>query len=397
MHLSDKHIHIIAFNVPYPANYGGVIDVYYKIKALHALGVKVHLHCYKYGRDEAPELKKICHKVTYYKRHIYKDPLFTRLPYIVATRNTAELLENLLKDKHPILFEGMHCCYYLDHPDLADRFKVVRMHNLEHVYYKNLAKVERNLFKRYFFEKEAERLKKFEKVLRHANAIAAISPDDTQILSLKYDNVFYLPAFHANTEVTAPLGKGKFALYHGNLGVGENNEAALYLVKEVFSKLEYPFVIAGMNPSRELQRAIEEYPHMRLETKLDTEGIMKLISEAHINVLPTFQSTGMKLKLLNVLYLGRHIVVNTKMVHNTGVEGLCHVADTPARMQAQIKRLATVPFSKTMWQERAELMEEQFSNAKAARILFSQVWKEVAPKNGVNLRPAAKVLSAKSA
>jgi hypothetical protein len=376
MHSSDKHIHIVAFNVPYPANYGGVIDVYYKIKALHSIGIKVHLHCYKYGRDEAPELKKICHKVTYYKRHIYKDPLFTRLPYIVATRNTAELLENLKKDKHPILFEGMHCCYYLDHPDLEDRFKVVRMHNLEHVYYKNLAKVERNVFKRYFFEKEAERLKKFEKVLRHANAVAAISPDDTQILSLRYDNVFYLPAFHANAGVKSPLGKGKFALYHGNLGVGENNEAALFLVKEVFSKLEYPLVIAGMNPSRELQRAVEEHPNMSLETKLDTAGITRLITQAHINVLPTFQSTGMKLKLLNVLYQGRHVVVNTKMVHNTGVEALCHIADTPARIQAQIKRLAQVPFSKTMWRERAEKLEDMFSNEKAARLLAEQIWQE---------------------
>lgn len=394
MHLS-KHIHIVSFNVPYPANYGGVIDVYYKIKALHDLGIKVHLHCYKYGRDEAPELKKICHKVTYYKRHIYKDPLFTRLPYIVATRNTSELLENLKKDDYPILFEGMHCCYYLSHPDLEHRFKMVRMHNLEHLYYKNLAKVERNVFKRYFFEKEADRLKRFEKVLRHANAVAAISPDDTQVLSLKYDNVFYLPAFHANNGVKSPLGKGKFALYHGNLGVGENNEAALFLVREVFSKLQYPFVIAGMSPSRELRRAIEDYPHISLQTKLDTAGITRLITQAHINVMPTFQSTGMKLKLLNVLYQGRHVVVNTKMVHNTGVEQLCHIADTPARMQAQIKRLMQVPFSKTMWRERAELMENQFSNEKAARLLCSKAWSEV-QKAAVNGRQAP-VLSAKSA
>ena len=29
-----KEIHIITFDIPYPANYGGVIDVFYKIKAL---------------------------------------------------------------------------------------------------------------------------------------------------------------------------------------------------------------------------------------------------------------------------------------------------------------------------------------------------------------------------
>ena len=61
--------------------------------------------------------------------------------------------------------------------------------------------------------------------------IAAISPDDEKLLRLKFKNVFYVPVFHENIKVTSETGVGKFALYHGNLGVGENNEAALYLVK----------------------------------------------------------------------------------------------------------------------------------------------------------------------
>ncbi|MEI7802398.1 MAG: mannosyltransferase, partial [Bacteroidota bacterium] len=44
-----NQLHIISFNVPYPPDYGGVIDVYYKIKALKEAGVKIHLHCYEYG------------------------------------------------------------------------------------------------------------------------------------------------------------------------------------------------------------------------------------------------------------------------------------------------------------------------------------------------------------
>ena len=29
----EKHINIIALNIPFPANYGGVIDIYYKLYA----------------------------------------------------------------------------------------------------------------------------------------------------------------------------------------------------------------------------------------------------------------------------------------------------------------------------------------------------------------------------
>lgn len=46
----ERHLNIIAFNIPWPANYGGIIDVYYKMKALHQCGVKIILHCFEYER-----------------------------------------------------------------------------------------------------------------------------------------------------------------------------------------------------------------------------------------------------------------------------------------------------------------------------------------------------------
>ena len=58
--MPENHLHIVSFSVPFPANYGGVIDVFYKLKALHKAGMKIHLHCYQYDRSEAPELNTYC-------------------------------------------------------------------------------------------------------------------------------------------------------------------------------------------------------------------------------------------------------------------------------------------------------------------------------------------------
>ena len=371
---SEKNIHIISFNIPYPADYGGVIDVFYKLKALADQGIKVHLHCYQYGRPTSEVLENICHKVYYYKRKIYKDPIFTRQPYIVATRNTTEILQNLLKDDYPILFEGLHCCHYLAHPELQSRNKIVRMHNIEHVYYRSLARIEKNVFKKYFFYTEAERLKTFERVLTNAGTIAAISPDDYHNLRKKYDNVTYLPVFHGNSEVKILPGMGEFAFYHGNLGVGENNEAALYLVKDVFKNLDYPLIIAGMNPSKELKKAVEECPHINLLSKAGTSEINNLIQTAHINILPTFQSTGMKLKLINVLYQGRHCVVNDKMVHNTGLEAMTHIANSPADMRAMIEKLSNVSFTDHEIENRKTTLYRTFDNQLNATKLIERVF-----------------------
>jgi len=130
--LPNKHLHIISFDVPYPPNYGGVIDVFYKIKSLNELGIKVHLHCFEYGRAEARVLESICEKVHYYKRSMQKRYLFNPLPFVVVSRTSEKLSQNLLRDKHPILFEGLHCCFLLNDNRLNDRLKIARSHNIEH-------------------------------------------------------------------------------------------------------------------------------------------------------------------------------------------------------------------------------------------------------------------------
>ena len=121
-----KTIHIVSFDVPYPANYGGVIDVFYKLVNLHKAGVKIILHCMEYGRGEQKELEKYCHKVYYYKRKTSFIHQLSPVPYIVKSRSSKELLNNLLLDDFPILFEGLHTCYYLSDKRLKNRFKIYR-------------------------------------------------------------------------------------------------------------------------------------------------------------------------------------------------------------------------------------------------------------------------------
>jgi hypothetical protein len=35
--MNVQRLHIISFNVPYPTDYGRVIDVFYRLKALHSV------------------------------------------------------------------------------------------------------------------------------------------------------------------------------------------------------------------------------------------------------------------------------------------------------------------------------------------------------------------------
>ena len=154
----ERYLNIIAFNIPWPANYGGIIDVYYKIKALHQCGVKIILHCFEYERAHSPELEAICEKVFYYKRHTGLRTNITLLPYNVYSRKHPELIANLLKNDYPILFEGLHCCYYINDPRLHNRKKIYREANIEHDYYYHLAQAENHPIRKSFFRIEASNI-----------------------------------------------------------------------------------------------------------------------------------------------------------------------------------------------------------------------------------------------
>ena len=228
----DKILNVIALNIPYPANYGGVIDIYYKLVALRQNGVRIILHCFEYERPHAPELEELCQKVYYYKRHTGLLRNFSLLPYNVYSRKDPDLLRNLLSNDYPILFEGLHSCYYLSHPQLQRRFKIVRMCNIEHDYYRCLADSEPQAIRQLFFRIEAFRFERYLPVIRQANLVLAVSLADTHYLRQAFPevNVEFMPCFHANEQITALPGQSNYILYHGKLSVAENERAVRYLV-----------------------------------------------------------------------------------------------------------------------------------------------------------------------
>ena len=372
--LSENHLHIISFDVPFPPDYGGVIDVYYKIKALHALGVKIHLHCFEYGRVPADELNKLCEEVYYYKRNLNKALLIHSSPFIVVSRRDKELLNRLKKDTYPILFEGLHSCFLFSNIALRQRRKFIRAHNVEHNYYRALSKAARNIFRKSYFKSEARKLESFEKIMTEAKTVFSISPIEKEELSLRYSNVELVLPFHGNETVCFTETKEKFVFYHGNLSVEENNKAALFLVEKVFRSIPHQLVIAGSKASKELREAAERRENVSLIEELTKNRIFEYIRKAQINILPTFQSTGIKLKLINVLFNGGHCLVNSTMVKGTGLEECCVIKDEIHQIRDAINAYMIKPFTEESLNKRERVLLEKFADQHNAQELFNSIF-----------------------
>ncbi|MBR4774310.1 MAG: glycosyltransferase [Bacteroidales bacterium] len=345
----NNDLHIVSFNVPWPANYGGVMDVFYRLRALSRADLRIHLHCYTYGRPAAPELEALCAEVHYYRRDMSPLRQLDSRPFIVSSRCNKELKKRLLQDRYPILLEGLHCCSLLEDESLLQgRTVMVRAHNIEADYYSRLARSERHLLRRAYLALDAAKIKRYEPVLQRAAAIFAISEADRQgLLQMGCREVRLVTGGHPYEQVTASAGRGDYALYHGQLSVAENIRAVEWLITNVFSDSDHRLVVAGLNPAASLRRLVEHHPNVSLVDSPDDHAMQRLVADAQVNILRTDQPTGMKIKLLHALFCGRHCLVNSPMVAGTGLGDLCCVADTAEAMRGELNRLMQTNFTAT--------------------------------------------------
>ncbi|MES2566424.1 MAG: glycosyltransferase family 1 protein [Bacteroidota bacterium] len=368
----QSYLHIISFDIPYPANYGGAIDVFHKIRCLNEQGIKIILHCFEYGsRKHALELEKLCDTVYYYKRDISLNNQFSFLPYNVISRMHQNLKENLLKDNYPILFEVLHTCYLLNDPDLKGRKKIFRHSNIEHDYFLELAKGEKSFLKKIYLKVEAFKLKRFEKQITHADYILSVSETDLMYFKKTYPDTpaMYLPSFHPFDELQCKVGQGDYVLYHGNLSISENYNAALWLIKHVFSKINLPVIIAGLNPPQHLSDSVNQYKHITLKPNCSEAEMQSLINDAQIHCLYTEQATGLKLKLLNVLYSGRFVIANSKMLTGTDLIKTCCIADSANEYIDQINILFPKEFSAEEIAKRKSLVVSMNNAEKTKKLI----------------------------
>lgn len=366
-------LNIVTLNIPYPADHGGMIDIFYRIKSLHCIGVRIHLHCFEYGRAHPVELESLCETIVYYQRKTGFLKQFSPAPYIVVSRKSKALLANLLKNDFPVFFDGLHTTSYISHPSLLNRMKLVRMHNIEHLYYNSLAKHEQNLIRKLYYIIESVKLKQYEKRLLGCNNIFAISENDNNYFNSKYHNSVFIAPFHPFNKPICLPGTGDYILFHGDLSVNENSEISYRLISGVFSKLPYKCYISGKNPPEHLLFKASQYSNIEVIPNPDDKRMTDLILNAQINILPALSFNGFKLKLLLALYSGRHCIVNSIVAGHSALSSLYNVTDTDEQIIKMIHSLMLLPFTEDMIREREILLSENYNNIENARKIMELV------------------------
>lgn len=368
--MSNKVIQIVSFNIPYPANYGGVIDVFYKIVTLHQLGYEIHLHCFKYGREESKILEQYCHKIYYYERKINLKSFFSIHPFIVQTRRSPKLIQELLKIDAPILLEGVHTCFVLEYKHLFKNKIFVRTHNIEQDYYRSLSKSNQSIKKLYFII-ESLKLRKYEKIiLEKADAIFSVQTSDQAFFKTINQKTYILPLFYQEQILKGVIKP--YVLYQGDLSTPENIDAIQWIVDSIYNKSNFKFIIAGKKPSAKFINFIKE-KNIRLYVNPSEEEMNNLIKQAAVHLLYTNQKTGAKLKVLKALNSHGHVLVNNKILAGTNLHQVCQVCQTPNEFINEIELKLKQPLSEKELSYRIEFLKKEYSNQKNIQVLINAI------------------------
>jgi hypothetical protein len=372
--MPQQPIHIISFDNPYPPVYGGAIDVFFKLRALHALGFEIYLHCFV---DKLPreilELERYTAKVYFYERRKKGHKLLAVSPFSVASRYHDAIAKNISEVDAPLLFEGLQSTYLLKKHTFPDRQKFLRLMNLESNYFGGLGRSERHPVKKILFAVESVKYALYQKIIGRFNGVFTLSVYETQYVQKHYRNAHYVPVFHGSEQVAQLSGFGKYAFYHGDLRMSDNRRAALFLIK-VFRKIpDYRLIIASNRGKRLIKKEIKNTPNIEHTAIKNQQHLDELMHEAHISVMLSFQQSGTKLKSVNSLYKSRHCIINGNMVDDAQIRSLCTMAETQTDFIAAVNQLKSVPYRDFEKRKKVlDLVLNDLENAKKIAAVINQ-------------------------
>ncbi len=372
-----KQLHIISFNYPYPPSYGGIIDVYYKIRALSEAGVKIHLHCFVDQIPETihPEVKECTENLFFYQKK--KNPLlyFSGVPFAAAIRNSKTLLKNLQQSPAPVLFEGLQTTSAIDYLKNYQQPLYLRYHNNEAEYYKGLSQSEKSIFKKVIYKIESLKFVGYQKkLLKTFTSVFCLSEKEFNEVEVYSKNAQLIPIFHGNISVKPLDRKGDYFLFHGDLTTADNKRALNETI-DLFKDLpQYRLIVASDRASEDIKKKISAVENISLSTIQTTENLHLLFEKAHANILLSYQNSGTKVKLFNSLYNSRFVIINENITDDPELISLCLFGSAKDKIRQQIITAAEKDYDS--FENRKNILEKKHSDLAKAEEMVAIIFRD---------------------
>ncbi|MEN8227787.1 MAG: glycosyltransferase family 4 protein [Bacteroidota bacterium] len=281
--------------------------------------------------------------------------LFSKRPYIAERFNIRKyrqkLIELLREESYDLVqMEGPYLGHYLNDIRQCSNSNVsLRAHNVEHLIWKRKAANEKAPLKRWYIKKLAFRLEKYEmQVIHESDILIPISPQDETYFRRKgYGGpIFTIPTgLSLEDYPLTPLPADPTIFFIGALDWLPNQEGLLWFLNNIFEKLtsEMPqllFHVAGRNAPEYFESKLK---HEKIIYHGEVDNARKFMQSYRIMVAPLLTGSGIRIKILEGMALGRPVVTTP-----VGIEGIpaennkeVMVTDNPDIFKNQLVKLLT--------------------------------------------------------
>lgn len=337
---------------PYPTNFGGAFDIYSKILFLKNKGFYITLICTISNNvpiTDQEVIERLVDELILVER---KKPIlyFLKLkPYQVASRN--KLSKLVIENKFDyMILEGEYVGAVLDNNYLKSTPFILRLHNNESLYFKQLYKSEKKVFSSIYYYLESILFSIYStKVIKKARKICCISSTEAQGIREKYDTkeIEFSPTIIERRNYTERELNTKVVLYIGALFTPNNIESVKWYLKNVHPALndvkDYKFIIVGSTKNESQKKWLEEIVSKtdNVSVYFDVSDLEEFYSNACVFVNPVLNGAGLKIKNLNAISEGLPLVTTTKGNDGTGFVNneSVFIADSPNDFEKCVRKL----------------------------------------------------------
>ncbi|MCK5856648.1 MAG: glycosyltransferase [Bacteroidales bacterium] len=273
-----------------------------------------------------------------------------------------------------IQLESVFLNYYIDSIRKNSDAKIIlRAPNVEFMIWERMAQEEKKTLKKRYFKVLAKRLKKEElEAIRRFDAIYTVTQNDLNIFkshACKIPMEFIPTGVDVTKNINIDKVESEYpSLFHiGALDWMPNKEGILWFLDKVWKKVSennpnIKFYIAGRGDASWLD--VKLYKNVVLLGEIDNAA--NFIKSKAIMIVPLFSGSGMRVKIIEGMTLGKAIVSTS-----VGVEGIIHnhkqdllVADSPKEfIDALELLLKNKPYFENICKSAKETVEKNYANS----------------------------------
>ena len=380
--MASKKILIISHKPPFPKIDGGSIAIAQVLEALLEQGCHVTFLCME--TDKHPSKTSITNTNLNFKA-IYVNTklkiasalsnMFTKQSYILSRFNQnvfREALKKILKTHtfDTILFESLFTSAYLNTVnELSNAKKLYRAHNIEHHIWFEQSNQNKNIFKKWYLNIQAERLKNEEiKFWNNIDSILSISETDRSHIIKQCPTPTHTLSLHIEKRHLQHNDQStKVDFFHlGAMDWLPNQDGMNWILKDVFPKVKQTeksaeIHLAGKAMPNKLKSHIQDgyYNHGEVSNAVD------FMSKHKVMLVPLFTGSGIRVKIIEGMSLGKCIIstsigirgincTNNKNIliantENEFIEAMCFCIQNPDKVHKignEAKKYACENFSK---------------------------------------------------